>query len=342
MTRDSSARRDEAQRPAGALEPCPWKSAGRRGKTSNQLPCSHQLVHLGAGGSGRAAVVDDGVGPLLLQLARHLDGLPVGQVGVRPAALAADAGQADRPRGVHEDQLVARPVPPGLEHDGRVEDDEPGGGVHLGLVDLLPDPPLDVRVDQVFQAAALDGTREDDAAELLAVDNALEGEDVAGAPDVDHLGPDVRVFEGLVPERVGGDNLAAVPGEGVGDGTLAGADAADEAEDGLAVGSRGHFGTTFPWRTFLSFLTAQSPVPAFGGHRGSPSPTMEGGGSIGVRNWLQMPYRPRLPIPSPPRALIPPRQTVPSDSDKQPTGAPLTTICDSVPAALRAPLSRRG
>ena len=60
-------------------------------------------------------------------------------------------------------------------------------------------------------------------------------EDAAVAPDVEDAGEDVGLFEGLVPERVAGDDLAAMTDEGGGDGTLAGPDPADEAEDGLGV-----------------------------------------------------------------------------------------------------------
>src|SRR5205085_999926 len=97
-------------------------------------------------------------------------------------------------------------------------------------------PPFNVRKHQRFQGAALGGVGEYPNTELLAVHGLRRVENLP-PPAADDLLADIGLSQRLVPELVGGDDSATVPGELRGDQALAAADAADQAEDGLSVHS---------------------------------------------------------------------------------------------------------
>ena len=205
------------------------------GRHSDQVPIAYHRLDLSGRTFGRAAIVDDGVRQLPLGFGGHLHGLAIREILFRPAALRLDACQANRARGVHIDEFIADVIPTGLEHDGRVEDDEFYSTVAVRSLDFLANSPFDVRVDQMFQPTPFDGTRKNDAAELLSIDAAALVQNPPTPPNVLNSRQNLRPFQCLVPERIASNESAAMAQQGRGDRALARADAADEANHGFAT-----------------------------------------------------------------------------------------------------------
>ena len=183
----------------------------------------------GAGKGGKVTgILDAFVGESELLFDGPLGALAAVELGLVPAALgdALDAGLA---RCVDADGDVALGVDAGLEEKGHVGDDEAGAGGG-GLADHSFAAVAHERVDEAFEAGAFGGLGEDDVPDFAAIDRALSVED-RGAPPRDERITDAGGVQGGAGLGVGIDDDGTEGGELGGEGRLAGADGAGEADD---------------------------------------------------------------------------------------------------------------
>lgn len=162
-----------------------------------------------------------------------LGGFPAGELGVVPAPRGLEAGEAYGAGGIDEEDGVAFGVEPGLVEEGGVKDDEPDPlGGRTG--DCFAAGLVEDGVEEFFESFSLGGVAEDDGGDGGAVDGVVWGEDL-GPPPLREGVADVGLGEEIADVCVGVDDEGVVGGEEAGDGGLAGADAAGEAEDEGAV-----------------------------------------------------------------------------------------------------------
>ena len=147
-----------------------------------------------------------------------------------PAALFSHAPKPHLAGRLNEHQMVTNNVPTGLQHDGRVQHDQPHHRVGPGRLHLCADTLLDPRMDHRFQSAALAGIREHHIGEKATLYLPFIVEQLL-APASNHQLHNSRLAQGGVREGVARNHAGAAAGECFGDLTLAGADAADQTHN---------------------------------------------------------------------------------------------------------------
>jgi hypothetical protein len=197
------------------------------------MPQPQQRVYLLPAIFSTPGIIHGDIGARCFNGQRKLSRLAMPEFVRGPAPLPGQSLDARRTGRVNIDDFTANLIPTGFQHDCRVQNDKRDNWMRLRPGDLSANALFDPREDEQFKNGALDGTAEDDGAQLLAIDLTVFIEHTV-LPALGDASANVRLFERFVPEGVSFNDGATVAGKSGRDEALAAADAADETDEGFA------------------------------------------------------------------------------------------------------------